>query len=797
MKSLINGKWLTFMLTFILLVIIQLASSGQVPQGMNYQAIARDGSGNPLTGATLQVKISIQADTTTSPVIIWEELHNPVKTNAFGMFTLVIGTGAKQSGSATLFSDIDWSAAPLFIRTQIYYNSAWKTMGSAKLWSVPYSLAAGNVSGSLKKLTVTGTTTNMDSALFEVKNKTGQTIFAVYNEGIRAYVDNGVAKGNKGGFAIGGFGTGKAPSQNLMMISPDSARIYVDETAAKGNKGGFAIGGFNTAKGTVNEFMFLTPDNYFIGHNSGRIITTGMYNSTLGYESGKGLTEGSSNVFVGYQSGFTTDVGSDNVFVGDQAGYSNTSGDYNIILGRGAGYNSTTSWSNIFLGDLTAYNNETGYQNVMIGDWAGYYNTTGSQNVFLGAEAGWYNTTGSNNIFMGVNAGYHNTLGHDNIAIGNKADSSLLDGIYNVMIGSDAGHLNASGDYNTMIGYKAGEKTTGNWNTMLGYLAGNSTTTGGSQVTLGYQAGMSNTSGWNTMVGSLSGASSGNGTYNTYLGLCAGQYATGDHNVFLGRWAGRNESTNSNKLIIESSTYNGTDYSNNALIYGDFSAKYLKVNGDLTATDIVPSNDTPAILGQHNVTAYYGIGVKGIGGYLGVYGVSNLAGGTNYRYGVYGYATGGATNYGVYGYATGGTAYAGYFNGSVAATGWITLSSDKRLKKNILPLSGSLKKILELQGVTYEWKSEAEIASANLSKDEGKKESEPKSFNFPTGTQLGVIAQDVELIVPELVHTDANGFKSVEYIKLIPLLIESIKEQQKQIEGLKTLVNTLMTKQAK
>ena len=50
--------------------------------------------------------------------------------------------------------------------------------------------------------------------------------------------------------------------------------------------------------------MLLTPFNYFIGHNSGQLITaTAVYNATLGYETGKSLTTGSNNVFVGYQSG--------------------------------------------------------------------------------------------------------------------------------------------------------------------------------------------------------------------------------------------------------------------------------------------------------------------------------------------------------------------------------------------------------------------------------------------------------------------------------------------------------------
>lgn len=707
--------------------------SSQVPQGFNYQAVARDVLGNPIINYSLPVKITIQSDSL-GGTTFWIELHSSITTNGFGLFTLTIGKGLKQAGStAATFNDIDWRVTPKFIKTEVNYNG-WKNMGSTRLWSVPYSQVSGALSGSINKLAVKGNVVSPDSALFEVKNNTGQIVFAVYNEGVRVYVDDGITKSTtKGGFAIGGFNTAKGVSQDLLMISPDSVRIYVDETAAKGTKGGFAIGGFNTAKGTVREFMLLTPSNYFIGHNSGQLITTtAVYNATLGYETGKSLTTGSNNVFVGYQSGLSTVGGGSNIFVGTQAGYSNISGNYNIALGRQAGYY-TTSSSNIFLGDLTAKFNTTGYQNVMIGDWAGYYNTSGGQNVFLGAEAGWNNTTGSNNIFMGFESGYKNTSGFDNIAIGNKAGQSNIDGTYNVMIGSDAGKMNTTGDYNSLIGYKAGEKTTGNWNTMLGYLAGNTNTTAGSQVLLGYQAGMSNTGGWNTMVGSLAGSSSVAGTYNTYVGLAAGEQATGNLNVFLGRWAGRFETSNSNKLIIESS-YDGTDYLNNALIYGDFSAKYLKVNGRIMSS--ISNN-----LG-------YAADFENKGGSKDNYGVNITAGTTD----------GSGTNFMIDFNNAGGV-----WKGSVVLTNNVVSLyqvSDARLKENITKSGINALQILnDLQVVDY-----------NFTKS-------------PDAKHTGYIAQDVQKVLPEMViYNEKADAYAISTATLIPVLHKAIQEQQKLIE---------------
>ncbi len=268
-------------LTFCLL-------SSQVPQGFNYQALAGDVSGNPLKNTDLQVKISILSDTLI-PVTVWEELHSIVRTDAHGVFSLVFGLGLRQpASSVAAFSDIDWTTIPLYIKTQIYYQSSWKNMGSAKLWTVPFAMVADNLSGTVKKLAVTGQTSAMDEALFEVKNKDGQTVFAVYNEGVRIYVDDG-AKGSKGGFAIGGFGTSKAPSQNLLVVNPDSVRVYIDTNTGKGVKGGFAIGGFGTSKTTGEEYLRVTRDSTKVYlNNAGTRSVKGGF-SIGGFGTTKGL----------------------------------------------------------------------------------------------------------------------------------------------------------------------------------------------------------------------------------------------------------------------------------------------------------------------------------------------------------------------------------------------------------------------------------------------------------------------------------------------------------------------------
>ena len=66
-------------------------------------------------------------------------------------------------------------------------------------------------------------------------------------------------------------------------------------------------------------------------------------------------------------------------------------------------------------------------------------------------------------------------------------------------------------------------------------------------------------------------------------------------------------------------------------------------------------------------------------------------------------------------------------------------------------------------------------------------------MNFNEGKRIGLIAQEVETIIPELVSTGKDGYKSVEYTNLVALLIEAVKDQQKEIELLKSQTAQLTT----
>ena len=292
--------------------------SSQVPQGFTYQAIARDVSGNAIANQSLPVRLTIQSDSL-GGTTFWIEEHSSVATNNLGLFTLVLGKGEKKAGSSvSSFNKIDWSVIPKFIKTEIYYGG-WKYMGTSRLWSVPYSMVAGDINDTLKKLIVKGETDLMDEALFEVKNKKGQTVFAVYNEGVRIYVDDGKAKGTtKGGFAIGGLDAGKNPGQEYFRVTRDSTRVYVNDETSKGTtKGGFAIGGFDNAKTPGHEYLRVTPDStrVYVNDNNSKGTTKGGF-AIGGLDAGKSprqeyllVTRDSTRIYVNNTNGKGTTKG--------------------------------------------------------------------------------------------------------------------------------------------------------------------------------------------------------------------------------------------------------------------------------------------------------------------------------------------------------------------------------------------------------------------------------------------------------------------------------------------------------
>ena len=114
-----------------------------------------------------------------------------------------------------------------------------------------------------------------------------------------------------------------------------------------------------------------------------------------------------------------------------------------------------------------------------------------------------------------------------------------------------------------------------------------------------------------------------------------------------------------------------------------------------------------------------------------------------------------------------------HVNGTAGNPGGVWSSvSDERLKKNVTTLTGALEKVEQLRPVTFEWKDPSKQANMD-------------------GRYMGFIAQEVEKVIPEWVKPSSDGYKWLEKVGVEALLVQAIKEQQKEIEELKAMVKSL------
>ena len=214
------------------------------------------------------------------------------------------------------------------------------------------------------------------------------------------------------------------------------------------------------------------------------------------------------------------------------------------------------------------------------------------------------------------------------------------------------------------------------------------------------------------------------GSANTFIGRAAGYYNTGYYNTFLGDLAG---------------------YSNTTGNYNTFLGDFAGI-----------SNTT----GNSNT-------------FLGHYaGYSNT---TGYRNVFLGYQAGynetGSDRLYIHNSDSTSPLIYGDFNGrTIQINGSLNIAdasaaSDISFKRDIKPLEGSLEKVTSLKGVSFAWRTD-----------------QYPEKGFRDGRQIGLIAQDVEKVLPELVKTDKDGKKSLSYDKLTAVLVEAVKAQEARLE---------------
>ena len=594
-------------------------------------------------------------------------------------------------------------------------------------------------------------TTDLATGLTTAITKDGQTTTTAritFAQGITSSLVTDSSSVSTGSIITAG---GAGIAKNLYV---GSAVKFVGATSGSVGLQAKAVAGSTTfnlpsADGTSNQAMVTDGSGNLsfatIAATPGGSTTQVQYNNAGAFAgsanmtfSGTALTLANDASISGLTVGKGLGAVSTNTAVGASALAANTTGATNTAVGYQAGYSNTTGGTNTAMGRQALYSNTTASSNSAFGEGALLTNTTGASNSAFGLGTLGSNTTASNNTAVGFQAGYSNTTGTPITAIGYQAGYANTTGANNVFVGYQSGNGVTTGSRCVAVGNTNLSATcTGNENTAIGNQVLTANTTGAINTGMGHAALYSNTTGSNnTGLGSAALFANTTATSNTAVGYNAGTaVTTGSGNTALGIRAGAGVTTGADNLFVGQNAGfpNGGVAGGSNLTTGS-NGVYLGYYSSASSTSVV----------REGVLTTSGSGAVGKGQ------------DTWYINAQSGLSTGGS-----------------YYNGANTTT-WNT-TSDQRLKKNIVDNTDGLDIINKIQVRNFEYRLPEEVTELPLGQAIQKQ-----------GVQLGVIAQELQQILPECVKTESTGVMIVDADNLTWYLVNAVKElsaRVKQLEG--------------
>ncbi|MCE7959018.1 MAG: hypothetical protein DYH06_13940, partial [Acidobacteria bacterium ACB2] len=484
--------------------------------------------------------------------------------------------------------------------------------------------------------------------------------------------------------------------------------------------------------------------NLFLGPEAGGASSTAQMSTAFGTSALRGLTTGSANTAFGFESLAANTSATYNTAVGASSLRDNTTSSGNTAVGFAAlqvqsfangdavYYSYNTAVGQQALQSNQPTNASNGEKNVAVGYNSLRANTTGSSNTAIGTSAMAYNTTASWNTAVGVDAMRDNEIGDLNVAVGAWALGSNTTAGRNTALGTAALLLQSfsNGDVkwtadNTAVGFQAlranqpTTTSTGIRNTGVGASVLEANTTGRDNTAVGRSALVANTSGGdNTALGESSLAGNVAGSGNTAVGSGSLGGTSASYNTAVGAESlFLNQTGTANVALGYRAGYNETG--SHKLHIANSDSKTL-IWGDFVANRVAVNNTAATDTLDVNGTLR------------------------------------------VRTFNTGSTSVCRDANGVLASC-----SSDARLKTDVRDLREDVDVLAALEGlrgVTFRWDPEQERA-----RDLGDRR------------EIGLIAQEVEEVLPWVVTADAEGLRSLDYPRLTAFLVEVAKRQQEQI----------------
>jgi len=589
-----------------------------------------------------------------------------------------------------------------------------------------------------------------------------------YNGGIiggTVYVNNSTASTS---FATGALRVrGGVGIQGDLFVGPDATlngiRFGRGAASGLGSNTNVAIGGGvgNDAPLAINTGG---TNNIAIGYKSLSAITSAGNNVSIGYNAMSSRSAGDSNVAIGSNAltqggtssntvigagAMQTGTGDTTTAIGHDA-FTGSAGSGNIGIGYIAGQEVLTGDFNVIIGSNTGSTIDGTSNNILICDGAGNIRikATGADINIPSGTASTNTTSGALTVSGGVGIGGAVNIGSTISAAGvarftsGTATTATTDGA--VVI---TGGLGVSGDVRATAFYGNGANLTG----VVASGFGGGTVAGATNFS-------NNTASTSTSTGAVRVSAGG-------LGVAGAVYAANFNGVTI---PAAQSGGGANQFVrTDGSGYAYTGYINAS-------------NGNETITAVgsfVVTNGTDNFLRKTtNANAKTSLGIAAIiGTPASNYGAVAIQGGKGGWSGISFRDTNAAlcgtlmmttTAQGIYAAADNAWLLQWDQSGNFTATANVTAYSDERLKKNIQKIPNALDKVMQIDGVTFD-----------------------RVDNGERGT--GVVAQQLQKVLPEAVLADKEGMLSVAYGNTVGLLIEAMKEQQAQIEQLRAEIAAL------
>lgn len=779
-------------ITLIALVLSVLLTMGQAPQKMSYQAVVRNAANHLVVNSPVGMQISILQGSASGTEVYREVyLPNP-QTNANGLVTVEIGTGTPLAGT---FGTIDWSSGPYYLKTETdpLGGTAYTITGTSQLLSVPYALHAGTVQ-----------TISETDPLFSASPASGISSSNITNwssaYGWGNHANAGYITSNQA-ITLTGEVTGSGSTSIATTIAPNSVtttKIANDAVTASKLADNSVIankiftGAVTETKlgtGAVTETKIL--DNAITTNKIANSAVTDLKIGAMAVTEPKIANGAVTEAKIG-SSAVTTAKIADNAVNANKIGASaigtsqiasgavtmaklNASGipsattflrgdgQWATLSGMPSGvtnqtlYHDGSTWvpsslllnngTEIGIGSAPQANTQLYLQRQSGNYGAGYSNICAMRNGGASATNG--GTSWSN---IGVDAAIKGYSFYGNGFSAAIAGTSYFD--YPNSAAVIGAH--SLGSIMGALGFKDANGTM--WS---GYFSHNIRIDGTIRIQGGSPA-----SG-RVLTSDATGNAAWMDPASYWISAGNNIYSSNSGNVGIG------VTSPSRKLQVEGSS--ATQYSAGGSV-GYF------INHQ------TGSYDPAAVIGKTISTSDgYGIGGYFESKYKGSYAFADGGAWAGFSCGLQGHATGSAgLRYGVYGsYNVSGTGvgYALYSNGNGGYSGSWSNVSDSMFKQNIQPLDSALSLVMLLKPKTFEMRTE-----------------EYPFMNFNTGRQYGLIAQELQQVIPEVVSKGGHPgetkeevveYLQVDYISLIPILIQALKEQQAEIQQLKQEVKAL------